>query len=365
MSQKFNPQCYAVLNLLFDEYGTEIDVTKTKVIPCRPIAATIHRNSYRQADSWEITVPAESMPIDPQFVRAGSAQIYLFQTPGVDSGMTPILPDPPSAEKSALERLKGVADTIAKGLKGELPDRTQNPEPQIAGLIDDISVEYTSDSKLVMISGQDYTAYLMEKQWPPTRRNRPRKIPAGKRIDKHIREWLLDADPSKELEFEIVGLTDEEIEDLPVVGASEVNSNKRGIPISEGTSYWDVIYNTATRHGLIAFVRGLKVILTRPKNFSARHKANPLILAWGHNIQTLEMSRHLGKETVPQIIVKGYDEKNRKGVTVRYPEKALKRKGSAGKNYTEQKYSSKKKKRSKKKTRTEKYDNEYQIYPFW
>jgi hypothetical protein len=56
--------------------------------------------------------------------------------------------------------------------------------------------------------------------------------------------------------------------DLPIVGAGEVRGSARGIPVEQNTTYWDVIYKIAIRVGLIAYVDGLDVVLSRPKTIT-------------------------------------------------------------------------------------------------
>jgi hypothetical protein len=270
---------------------------------------TIHRNSYKQADSWEVAFAADDFPIDPQLIRTVAVEIYMYQT---DEVADDIAGRPPKAVRSAseslaLEWLKSAIDSL-------------RPSPQIAGLADDVTVEYTTSGNTVRITGQDYTAYLIEKQWPPLANGKPQRIQVNKRIDVLMREWLKKADPTGRLRLSVRGIDESE---LPVVSESTVRGNQRGIPVQTDTSYWDVLYSVATRSGLICFVLGLDVVLTRPQVFSAEYKTRPLRLTWGRNIETLEMSRSLGKEKVPQIIMKGYDPKTKAQVSVEYPEGKL------------------------------------------
>lgn len=304
----YYPKCRALLQIIFDGFGPQGTDSKPYQFPVRPVSAVIHRNSYRQADSWEMTFIADDFPIDPALIRSGAVEIYMYQTADLqDTLRTRSSRQIPSEESTAQEK-----DLDTQKGAGEFA------KPQIAGLIDDARVEYSTAQRLVTLQGQDYTAFLIGKQWPPLSNGRPRRIPTGKRIDKLMRQWIGAADPTGRLQLSVEGLKASE---LPVVGAKEVRNNRRGIPTKTETSYWDVIYGTAIRHGLICFVRGLDVVLTKPQNFSEQYRGRPLLLTWGRNIERLEMSRKLGKEKVPQIIVQAYDSKRKRNIVVKYPKK--------------------------------------------
>lgn len=79
----YYPAARAILQVVFDGFGDSAADSDRFVIPVLPKALTVHRNSYRQADSWELTFEANDLPIDPQQVRSGAAEIYLFQMPGL------------------------------------------------------------------------------------------------------------------------------------------------------------------------------------------------------------------------------------------------------------------------------------------
>src|SRR5262245_7172571 len=78
----FYPAARAILTVYFDGFrGADGDST---VFPVLPRTLRVHRNSYRQADSWEMKFAAADLPIDPRLLRAGQAEIYLFDRGGID-----------------------------------------------------------------------------------------------------------------------------------------------------------------------------------------------------------------------------------------------------------------------------------------
>jgi hypothetical protein len=330
VSRIFYPQARAVLQIVFDGFSLHAKDTAPQIIPIIPMEATVHRNSYRQADSWELTFDANDLPIDPQLVRSGAVEIFLFQTTARDQDLRimsrqhTVLTD--TTEVDGKPRDAFDAQMLELGLRKAKEKFTFGKPPMIAGLIDDVSLEMGTGGKTVHLSGQDYTAYLISRQWPPTKKGRARRIPTGMRLDKFVEQMLLEADPQQRLKVKVENIDEAS---LPNVGAGETRGKRRGIPVEQDTSYWDVIYKTVTRYGAICFVRGLDVVITRPSALREEFDHRIRRLAWGNNVESLELTRHLGKEKVPRVIVRGYDEKTQKTVTVEFPREPASQKSQA------------------------------------
>jgi hypothetical protein len=337
----FRPAARAVLSVVLDGFGEDGSDSAPQIIHVLPKSATVHRNSYRQADSWEVTLDANDLPFHPQLVRLGAAEIYLFQAPAdghdqrVLSRQYATSDDPSSISGAdAMDSLRREQSAPSESTAGATLDELtasmrqrpaiDNP-PTVVGRFDSHALRMSDDGKWVTISGQDYTAYLAAKQWPPTARHTARRIPTGKRLDRQLAAILADAEDEGILRLVVEGVRKST---LPVVGAKDVNTNKRGIPVEESTSYWDVMYKLATHYGFIIFVRGLDVVLTRPRSFDGR-SAQPKRLAWGGNLENLEIERRLGREKVPRIVVRGYDPATRQIVTAEYPDTGLGRRAKS------------------------------------
>lgn len=325
MGRLYYPAARAILQVVFDGFGSDDADSDPLVIPVLPKAVTVHRNSYRQADSWELVCDANDLPIDPQMVRAGTAELYLFELselgePRIMTQQFAGADDP----ADALGRSTGSAVEVEQGGARARDRFTFGHKPMVVGLFDEQTIEMSSSGKWITIQGQDYTALLAAKQWPPTSRGTARRIPTGTRLDVWLADILAEADPQKKLAVTVEGV---EATSLPVVGSKETSTNKRGIPIEQDTSYWDVIYKVVTRYGLITFVRGLDVVIARPKNIENLATHDVKTLAWGKNLEHLTLSRKLGKEKAPRVIVQGYDQDTQKTITVEYPDTSLKKGG--------------------------------------
>jgi len=323
LPRQYVPQARAILQVILDGFGPTTADTDPIVVPVIPKSVTVHCNSYKQADSWELGFDAGDLPFDPRLIRAGAVEIYLFQTDALDDKTRVVSrKDPLSDPDPGDQRPRSAVDTLGLdvGLVTSKDRFTYGNKPRIAGLFDDADLELSTDGRWVSISGQDYTAHLASIQWKPEPSGRARRIPVGKRVDLLIADLLAEADTTGKLSVDVRGL---DPLTLPIVGATEVRGSKRGIPVAQDTTYWDVIYKVATRYSLIAYVDGLDVVLSRPKTISDKNVTEIKRLAWGRNLTSMKLSRQLGKEQAPTIVVKGYDPVARSAVTVEYPDGQL------------------------------------------
>lgn len=321
----FRPQARAILQVIFDGYGPTARDSEILVIPVLPKSVTVHVNSYKQADSFEMVFDAGDLPIDPRLVRAGAAEIYLFNAPSGDGQQRSLSRKEPLVDADP-GGLRPRTDVETLGLELGTPASkdafTFGNKPRIVGLFDDDEIELSSSGKWVSIKGQDYTAHLAATQFPPMPNGVARRVPTGKRLDLIVEDLVREADPDEHLTVEVRGF---EPGELPIVGAKEVNGNKRGIAVEAETSYWDVIYKLVERHGFITYVDGLSVVISRPKTITDKDTANIKRMAWGKNLEHLTLKRHLGKEQAPTVVVKSYDPRTGKTLTAEYPDGTIDR----------------------------------------
>jgi hypothetical protein len=277
---------------------------KTVDVAVRPLSFRVQRNSYQQPDTFDAEMDVRALPLTPKQIRACNASLLLWSSrePGV----------PTDAAGNVLVR------------------------PLFEGLVDEVTANYEDDGHTVQISGQDYTALFTQRQWDPRRR-----APAGKRLDVHLEELLAEeqgagAVVTLRVEPETLRAS------LPFVGAKAVRTNKRGKPVAEKSSWWDVMYEMALGEGYIIFVEGTEVVLTRPHvlhesragvaervsdaaALSLQGKRRPVFsFAWGRNLTRLEIQRNFGKEAQPIVEVVGYNPSTRRRLTARYPAKGQK-----------------------------------------
>lgn len=314
MARIYYPRARAILSVVFDGFGPTARDTPPKIIPVLPRQVTVTRNSYDQADGWELVFDAYDLPIDPQMIRAGAAEVFLYaaeRAVGQDR-----LVDRRFDNLRGAPAQRAPGELVAQELgAGAIERFTEGNRPMVAGTFDEAAVELSSSGQWMTITGQDYTAYLIGKQWPPTEQGTARRIPLGKRLDVLLGEILAEADDTGRLAIRVEGIDPAK---LPIVQA-QTAAQGRGIAVEQDTSYWDVIYKLAVRHGFIAFVRGVDVVIAPPKNLDSHGDARIRRMAWGKNLEALEMTRRLGKEQAPAIVIKAYNPGDREPITVDYP----------------------------------------------
>ncbi len=377
--RRYYPQARAIVQVVLDGFGDTARDTAPVVIPVLPKSVRVMRNSYSLADSWELTFDAGDLPIDPTFIRSGAVEIYLFQLSEVeqrvvdrrdplaeldDDGTTPRDP-----VDTALLGAAAAAGAIGlEGLAGKIRGRvardrfTYGNRPLIVGMFDRAGLSMSSSGRWVTISGQDYTAHLISLQWPPKPNGRARRIPVGQRLDKLLADLLAEADPLERLQISLRGV---DASEMPVVGDNGIRSHRRGIPVTADTNYWEVMYKIATRHGFILYVDGLDVVIAKPKNLDEDSAGRIKRLAWGVNLESLELTRELGKEQSPTIVVRSYDHNNQALIEVEFPEGEFRRAYKAGdKAKTATKTTTRVSKKGKV-TTTIRNRDEYQIVPVW
>ncbi len=304
----FYPQARVTLSVVFENFG---DPDKPKNFPVQPRAITVYSNSYNEADTFSVEFDAQDLPVTPELIRAGSCEIFLFQTPGLGK------------------------DNLAQTLKAK--DNPDTPikeglEPSIVGLFDEVSMEFSDAGRTITIDGTDYTALFLSKQWIPKKQRNPDaeasgnkagRIPTGKRLDRTLKLLMGQVPSAKVMTLAIEGVKADgsplTSADLPIVGSAESKANrKRGIPVKSGSNYWDVMYNLTVKHGFIIFVRGLKVVLTTPQAY-VQGRTVARKMAWGRNLLGLRIGRRIGKVQTPIVEVHSYESKSRKPIKARYP----------------------------------------------
>ena len=294
------PRCQAALDVILDgfedtdELGSPGQPLHVKFYPK---SAKVHSNSYHQPDAWEMTFDARDCPFDPALIKAATVQIFLY-----DAGQ---MEDPPA------------------GPDALMPMSGEDLEPDIVGLFDDDSMELSDDGRWITVQGQDITTLFSGKQWPPLANGRAKRVPTGMPLDRFVNDRIQEVAASGSHPMGVAfdgGLTSA---DMPLVGKDQPAGHGRGVPVKQGTTYWDVIYQTVIRHGFICYVRGWNIVIANPKNLADFRNADIVKMAWGNNIEHLTLQRKLGKQNVPTIIVVAYDEQGQHRKPIQWPDGKL------------------------------------------
>ena len=300
----YYPRCTVELVLHLETYTDDNKAqqeAKTIVFAPRPSNLSIVRNGYNQADSFSMTFDAKDMPISPDVIRAGNTHIQLFDNEGNEQ----------------------------QGVDNSLPIEKRSGAPgarrlTFSGVIDDVETNFDSSGQTVTIQGQDFTALFIEKRYVDStqkgknRKNARRRIAGSTELVVFLQQSIKLAAKGAALNFvNETGLPDDK---LPKVGTGGSRTNTRkGFPVKEDASFWDVMTKVAALQGFILYVRNEEVVLARPLKIQKGAKRPLYLLEWGNNIETLNISRKMGKQRTPRVLCKSYDEKTKKTISETYP----------------------------------------------
>ncbi len=296
---KYHPECRINISAVFDGLGSaDNPITLTDIIP---FSVNVHLNSYKEADTWEVTFDAKAFPFSPELLRSAAVEIYLYQ------------------KEDGVEAF-----------------HWSTPEHLVStGLVDNASMSHDESGGIVTLSGRDYTALLIDRQWDPTKSGNRGRIPDGP-LDGVIQDLVDEAVQAERIgrtltvqtfdyDFDITTknvsktVTHKKVTIKPPrTTKSRSTRKKRGITVKADSTYWDVIYKLALSYGYIVFVRNFDVVLSKPHVLQYLSQ-DYFRVAYGRNLSKLEMERKLSKEAVPQIRVRSYDPKTKQAIEGRFP----------------------------------------------
>lgn len=282
------PECRINLSAVFDGFGGP---DEPRVLPdIIPHSVNVHLNSYKEADTWEVVFDAKRFPFSPEVIRSAAIEIFLYN-------------------KTSLVTPLHWYDT---------------DNLLVTGLVDQATLTEDKDGGKISITGRDYTALLIDRQWDPTKSGKGGRVPDGFLQD--VVQQLVDEATG----FDRTGRTlTVKMFDEPDAGIQTTSISKsvtqktvttkiqttksktrkkRGVSVKADSNYWDVIYKLCLSYGFIVFVKGFEVWITKPHVLQSL-AATQYRVAYGRNLEKLEVERKMSKEAVPQIRVRSYDPK--------------------------------------------------------
>ena len=292
----YYPGCRINISAVFDGFGGPD--TPSVITDVIPYSANVHLNSYKEADTWEVTFDAKRFPFSPDLLRSAAIEVYMFALDG--------LTDPRSwADLSNLVT---------------------------TGLVDQATLTEDDEGGKISFTGRDYTALMIDRQWDPTRSSKNGRVPDG---DLHtVVQQLVDEATNSKLTGRTLTVKFFDTEDDPTVrNIAETILHKKqkipkttharhrkpkGISVKADSTYWDVIYKLCLSYGYIVYVQGFDVIITRPHVLQGL-AATQYRVAYGRNLESLEVERKMSKEATPQIKVRSYDPASRTVIEGEFP----------------------------------------------
>ena len=324
---RFYPECRVNLSVVFDGFGGK---DKPQVIEdIIPLTASVHLNSYKEADTWEITFDAQRFPFSPELVKSAAVEIYMYQREDLTSD--PFYADIPQPTFS----ITGLVDFA---VRAEAADRDRREKLMVTGLVDTLNMTQDEQGGVVSMSGRDYTALLIDREWDPSESGKRGRIPDGP-LDEVVQKLVDEAVNADEIgrtlevafiDYEITPSTNNVAKTVtqkkvtiksPPTSKSRSKRKGRGIAVKSDSTYWDVIYKLCMSYGFICFVQGFNVYIAKPHVLYSDQEAlwGYWRVAYGRNLESLSVERKLSKEAVPQIRVRSFDPKSKIAIEGRFP----------------------------------------------
>ena len=285
----FYPKALAVLKVVFESTRGDEEGGRSLVVQARPKSFTVHRNSYKSADEFDLEFEASVLPFSPDIIRSMGVEIYGYAS-------DELYPSPESEARALVP-----ANRL------------------IVGLVDEPEIHLDGGGRWFRVSGRDYTGILLDRQWDPAKPVKPRGTLANTvQYLADVGSGVLDENGKATGLHRVLTVRVADGVSPPAVGSALGKTNKKGVPV-KGGNFWDVIYSYVLRHGLIVYVDGTDVVIDHPNNLTDSTKATAVHVAYGRNLTSLSVNRKLGKETVPPIEVVSYDPKTRKSIRATWP----------------------------------------------
>lgn len=325
---RYYPECRVNLSVVFDGFGGR-DAPQV-IEDIIPLTASVNLNSYKEADTWEITFDAKRFPFSPELVRSAAVEIYMYQRN--DLTEEPFYADIP---KLANFSITGVVDFA---VNASAADRDRREKLKCTGLVDSMNLTQDETGGTISMSGRDYTALLIDKEWDPIESGKRGRIPDGA-LDEVVQQLVDEAVNANEIgrtlevafiDYEVVPSTGKTAKTVtqkkvtyksPPTKKSKSKRKTRGISVKSDSNYWDVIYKLCMSYGFVCFVQGFNVYIAKPHVLYTDQEAlwGYWRMAYGRNLESLSVERKLSKEAVPQIRVRSYDPVTKTAIEGKFP----------------------------------------------
>ena len=185
----YYPMCLATLKCIFDDHpetnkkapagsakGSISGSAKNPFIfQVRPKSCSVMMNSYNEADTWDLEFDAHLFPLSPEIIQTMAVEIHMFQS------------RQPGQKNTAYEGYTKGAQNEWVNDEGFVVTTLKNRV--MSGLVDTANYHAGSDGRFFKLTGRDYSALLIDRQWIPGR-----SIPVGHSLKETVQKMVDDCD---------------------------------------------------------------------------------------------------------------------------------------------------------------------------
>lgn len=295
----YYPRGIAVLRVFLEnkESTTPISLNDVHIFTVRCHSIEVNFNTYREADTFALSIDFKNFPFDPRAVRSCGVTIHF-------------------------ENLKNLKDE-----NGNLFDIKPTLNNLIfQGYADEDRISLDDSSRKVHLKGRDFTSLLIDRNYTG------KPIDISKPLDQAIQNLLNEIEETRLDKGRGIRVVNKTGGPLPVL--SDAQSQKPQTKNSRrNRNYWDHIQDMVRQAGLIAYISLNELIITRPRELY--NNENAKVFIYGENLNSLNFERKLGRQKKNNIRVLSWNVEKKEILEVRIPEDAsdgfLKRLGLAKK----------------------------------
>jgi len=288
----FHPSAWANLYVRLENFGQSSPDELVHVSGV-PLRFTVERNPYNKADTAEIFVDFEDLPLDSRILRGATVELFFG-----DTGQL--------FERASDYWLAQDSDALRE-------------QAVFLGVVDTTKAVVDDDHRKITLSCRDYTAYFLDAEIAGdeiTYVDRGRRLSFREVLERVVSqrdttsamEVVLDGAP------EIFPADYLRRGDDPVLGKRHARN---------GETVWDAIQEIAFSAGLIVYVELDRIIVREPRTLYIDGETDAgRLTRWtlGLDVRSLGMSRDLGRQHGINVQVTSYDPDAKRTLIARSPE---------------------------------------------
>ena len=279
MTRIYYPDARATLALVpYDARGPAAARELITLPDIAPISATWTNNTVAEADTFSVEIEERFFPSDPRLFRAAALDLYAGDAGGLDRALA-------SSDENRV--MLGHADEVSKDF------------------------DAASGSRAVF-KGRDYKGLLIDEKW------QGRSVQLGVRLDAALR-GVLDSVPAASPLTVVTELED----GVPAPTLPTGKGRKGRVWRAPATqNVWKALVDLAIMVGVTVTIRGDQLVIRPARTVDLSSSAVP-VLAFGHNISALKISRRFGTRGVPNVRVVALDLDNARTVQGQWPPRSV------------------------------------------
>lgn len=283
------PQVACGIKILWEDFGSKTlpQLQQSYDISAIPLRGKVGLNSYRQADTFEVEFDYHCFPFDPRCIKSALVTVHVENMTKLVDGVRPA--------QITLKSPKVFGDAH---------------NTMIIGFADEEGITFNDSSRTITFKGRDYTSIFIDAKWPGHLINKGIGT-----LDVVLANIMKQLPAAGEITLENrTGSTAFPNVSKQVQDFSKLTNKGNAKPKE---TYWDVMQRVIDAGAIIGFIELDKLVITKPKTLYDPNKAVQFV--YGRNVQSLELTRKIGRTKNVNIVVQGVVKKEKKVVKVRIP----------------------------------------------